>query len=72
VSLLTFSTTAARGLKHYKTEEDYVVTDFPHITEWSIPKRPAFGTKGTVAKVAVNAYPVTRFPTSAIYQYDVS
>lgn len=70
-SSLTFST-AARGFEQYTPASDYVVTDFPHITEWSIPKRPAFGTKGTVAKVAVNAYPVTRFPTSAIYQYDVS
>lgn len=37
-----------------------------------LPKRPTFGTRGRPINVAVNSYEVTKFPTKAIQQYDVT
>jgi eukaryotic translation initiation factor 2C len=38
---------------------------------YNLPKRPDFGKAGRAVKIAVNAYPVTQFPTNVIHQYDV-
>ena len=59
-------------LGRYEPDSDYEPSSDPFITSYTIPKRPGFGTKGQDARVAVNAYPVTRFPSGNIYQYDVS
>jgi len=64
---LTFLT--APGRLH--PDEDFIPPMDPIIKNWVIPKRPSFGTKGAAAKVAVNAYPVIRFPSAKIHQYDV-
>lgn len=53
-------------------DEDFIPPMDPIIKNWVIPKRPSFGTKGAVAKVAVNAYPVMRFPSAKIHQYDLT
>ena len=35
-------------------------------------RRPGFNSTGVAATVAVNSYPILKFPTKSIYQYDVS
>ncbi|KAL0638123.1 Protein argonaute [Maublancomyces gigas] len=40
--------------------------------EVDLPKRPGFGAKGRAAKIGLNSYAVTRFPTAIINQYDVT
>ncbi|KAF8250164.1 Piwi-domain-containing protein [Wilcoxina mikolae CBS 423.85] len=54
----------------YDPDSDYEPSSSPLIKDYSLPKRPNYGGKGIVAKVAVNAYPVISYPSSEIYQYD--
>lgn len=68
--MLTYFVTAGRA-REFEPDSDYEISENPIIKDYTIPKRPGFGTAGKVANVSVNAYPVTGFPTSAIHQYDV-
>jgi eukaryotic translation initiation factor 2C len=37
----------------------------------SVP-RPGFNTTGTEVELSINAYPISKYPSRSIYQYDVS
>ena len=65
------STNKQTDRRRYEYDSDYEPPSNPIIKSYVLPKRPALGTKGNPTKVAVNAYPVLKFPTSAIHQYDV-
>jgi hypothetical protein len=56
----------------YEADSDYEVPESPIIKDYDLPDRRGFATVGNEIQVSVNAYPVTRFPTSVIHQYDVS
>ncbi|KAL7275850.1 Protein argonaute [Rhizina undulata] len=40
--------------------------------ELALPRRPGFSNRGKVAKIGLNSYAVTKFPTRQIAQYDVT
>jgi eukaryotic translation initiation factor 2C len=56
----------------YEADSDYEVPESPIIKDYDLPDRRGFATVGNEIQVSVNAYPVTRFPTSVIHQYDCS
>lgn len=56
----------------YEPDSDYTVPDSPIIKSYAIPIRKDFATLGQSVEVAINAYPITRFPTHKIHQYDCS
>lgn len=56
----------------YEADSDYDVPDSPIIKDYTLPTRRDFATIGQPIQVSVNAYPITRFPTHIIHQYDCS
>lgn len=58
------------GLRHLRirTDEEFQKYSVPVET---VP-RPGFNTTGKEVELSLNAYPITKFPSRTVYQYDVS
>ncbi|KAI9798585.1 MAG: hypothetical protein M1833_004722 [Piccolia ochrophora] len=53
--------------RHYNYETNEVQYDF----NTELPRRPHFNTAGKEIKIGLNSFPITKYPTSTVYQYDV-
>lgn len=58
------------GLRHLR------IRDADEYAKYSVPvdnvARPGFNTTGKEIEVLVNAFPIVKFPSRTVYQYDVS
>lgn len=58
------------GLRHLRVREADEVVKYSVPVE--IVPRPGFNTTGKEVDISLNAYPITKFPSRNVYQYDVS
>ncbi|GMF68697.1 unnamed protein product [Aspergillus oryzae] len=58
------------GLRHLRVREADEVVKYSVPVE-TVP-RPGFNTTGKEVDISLNAYPITKFPSRNVYQYDVS
>lgn len=58
------------GLRHLRVREA------DEVVKYSVPvktvPRPGFNNTGKEVDISLNAYPITKFPSRNVYQYDVS
>ncbi|QRD82538.1 hypothetical protein F9C07_2539 [Aspergillus flavus] len=58
------------GLRHLRVREADEVVKYSVPVE-TVP-RPGFNTTGKEVDISLNAYPITKFPSRNVYQYDVN
>lgn len=62
--------TLKNGLRHLRVRTADELAKYDVSTDHVA--RPGFNTTGKEIEVALNAYPISKFPSRTIYQYDVS
>lgn len=58
-----------KGFRHLNF---YGADDLKNAVPLDICQRPGFNTTGKEIEVLLNAYPISKFPSKTVYQYDVS
>lgn len=57
-----------QNFRHYNRDTNAVKYDLP--TE--LMKRPGYNTSGKEMLTSINSFPILKYPTVKVYQYDVS